>query len=118
MPVAFLRRWVVRQAGTGRDQAADDHVFLQAAQGIAGAADTASVSTRVVSWNEAAEMNDSVASEALVMPSSRARPADRFALGGQAAFVLDPRWRSACSPARNLLSPESVISTFCAASGG
>jgi hypothetical protein len=30
----------------------------------------ASVSTRVVSWNEAAEMNDSVASEALVMPSS------------------------------------------------
>jgi hypothetical protein len=30
----------------------------------------ASVSTRVVSWNEAAEMNDSVASDALVMPSS------------------------------------------------
>ena len=30
----------------------------------------ASVSTRVVSWNEAAEMKDSVASDALVMPSS------------------------------------------------
>ena len=30
----------------------------------------ASVSTRVVSWNEAAEMNESVDSEALVMPSS------------------------------------------------
>ena len=30
----------------------------------------ASVSTRVVSWKEAAEMNDSVASDALVMPSS------------------------------------------------
>ena len=30
----------------------------------------ASVSTRVVSWNEAAEMNDSVASDAFVMPSS------------------------------------------------
>jgi hypothetical protein len=30
----------------------------------------ASVSTRVVSWKDAAEMNDSVASEALVMPSS------------------------------------------------
>src|SRR5437867_390191 len=29
----------------------------------------ASVSTRVVSWNEAAEMNDSVDSDALVMPS-------------------------------------------------
>ena len=31
----------------------------------------ASVSTRVVSWNEAAEMNESVDSEAFVMPSSR-----------------------------------------------
>ena len=31
----------------------------------------ASVSTRVVSWNDAAEMNESVDSEALVMPSSR-----------------------------------------------
>src|SRR5213075_1823484 len=30
----------------------------------------ASVSTRVVSWNEAAEMNESVESEALVIPSS------------------------------------------------
>ena len=30
----------------------------------------ASVSTRVVSWNDAAEMNESVDSEALVMPSS------------------------------------------------
>src|SRR5438093_5085845 len=30
---------------------------------------SASVSARVVSWNEAAEMNDSVDSDALVMPS-------------------------------------------------
>jgi len=30
----------------------------------------ASVSTRVVSWNDAAEMNESVESDALVMPSS------------------------------------------------
>jgi hypothetical protein len=30
----------------------------------------ASVSTRVVSWNEAAEMTESVESDALVMPSS------------------------------------------------
>jgi hypothetical protein len=30
----------------------------------------ASVSTRVVSWKEAAEMNESVDSDALVMPSS------------------------------------------------
>ena len=31
----------------------------------------ASVNTRVVSWNEAADTKDSVASDALVMPSSR-----------------------------------------------
>ena len=34
----------------------------------------ASVSTRVVSWKEAAESHDSVASEALVMPISTGRP--------------------------------------------
>ena len=34
----------------------------------------ASVSTRVVSWKEAAESHDSVASEALVMPMSSGRP--------------------------------------------
>ena len=34
----------------------------------------ASVNTRVVSWNEAAEMNESVDSEALVIPSSSGRP--------------------------------------------
>ena len=34
----------------------------------------ASVSTRVVSWKEAAESHESVASEALVMPISSGRP--------------------------------------------
>ena len=34
----------------------------------------ACVSTRVVSWNEAAEMNERVCSEALVMPSSTGLP--------------------------------------------
>src|SRR3546814_10493169 len=34
----------------------------------------ASVSTRVVSWNDAAEMNDRVWSEALVIPSSTGLP--------------------------------------------
>src|SRR5438093_5190617 len=34
----------------------------------------ASVRTRVVSWNDAAEMNESVESEAFVMPSSSGRP--------------------------------------------
>jgi hypothetical protein len=32
------------------------------------------VSTRVVSWNEAAEMNDRVCSDALVMPSRIGSP--------------------------------------------
>jgi len=34
----------------------------------------ASVSTLVVSWNDEAEMNDSVDSDALVMPRSRGSP--------------------------------------------
>ena len=34
----------------------------------------ASVSTRVVSWNEAADSHDSVASDALVIPISSGRP--------------------------------------------
>ena len=45
-------------AGTGGDEAADDDVLLEAAQVI-----HASVSTRVVSWKEAAEMKESVESE-------------------------------------------------------
>ena len=34
----------------------------------------ASVSTRVVSWNDAAQMNDSVESDAFVIPSNSGRP--------------------------------------------
>jgi len=34
----------------------------------------ASVRTRVVSWNDAAEMNESVESDAFVIPSSSGRP--------------------------------------------
>src|SRR4030095_4884247 len=41
----------------------------------------ASVSTLVVSWKEAAEMNDSVDSEALVMPSSSGSAAGAGARG-------------------------------------
>ena len=43
------------------------------------------MSTRVVSWNDAAEMNDSVESDALVMPSSSGRP-----VAGLAALRDDP----------------------------
>ena len=55
------------QASRGRDQLADDHVLLQAHEAVARPG-AASVSTLVVSWKEAAERNDSVASEALVIP--------------------------------------------------
>ena len=48
----------------------------------------ASVSTRVVSWNDAAEMNESVESDALVMPSSSGRPVAGLAVCGQDALVL------------------------------
>ena len=58
------------EAGPGRHQVAEDHVLLEADQVVGLAGEAASVSTLVVSWKEAAEMNDSDCSEALVMPSS------------------------------------------------
>ena len=60
----------------------------------------ASVSTRVVSWNDAAEMNESVDSEALVMPRSMCSycapslPASFITL----SFSSSRSDRSACSP--------------------
>ena len=50
-------------AGTGRDETTDDDVFLQPFQRIGSCrATAASVSTLVVSWNDAAEMNERVCS--------------------------------------------------------
>src|SRR6056297_1961190 len=73
----------------------------------------ASVSTRVVSWKEAAEMNDSVASEALVMPSrTRWNTAGRSPSLSSFRFSSITCTASSCSPCRNLLSPESRISTL------
>jgi hypothetical protein len=46
------------------------------------------VSTRVVSWNEAAEMNDRVCSEALVMPSRIGSPLAGAALGDRLLVLL------------------------------
>ena len=48
----------------------------------------ASVSTRVVSWNDAAEMNESVESDAFVMPSSSGRPVAGRSAVDQHALVL------------------------------
>src|SRR6187401_1139407 len=58
------------ESRSGRNQVAHDHVFLEAAQPVDFARVAASVRTRVVSWNEAAEIKLSVSNEAFVIPSS------------------------------------------------
>src|SRR4030095_4481628 len=58
----------------------------------------ASVSTRVVSWNEAAHSHDSVARDALVIPMSTGRPAAGCAPSRLARDVSPPR----PSPARGV----------------
>src|SRR5208283_3870462 len=71
----------------------------------------ASVSTRVVSWNDAAEMNESVESEAFVMPRSSGRP-----VAGLPPSLITRSFSSrnanlsSCSSSRNRVSPTS--STF------
>src|SRR5207237_63335 len=68
----------------------------------------ASVRTRVVSWNDAAEMNESVESEAFVMPSSSGRP-----VAGRPPSLMTRSFSSAnanlstCSSRRNFVSPTS-----------
>jgi hypothetical protein len=73
----------------------------------------ASVSTRVVSWNEAAEMKLSVDSEARVMPSRigrlvAGRPPDSITL----RFSSSKRKRSTCSATMNSESPTSSTMTL------
>ncbi len=65
----------------------------------------------MVSWNDAAEMNESVESDAFVIPSSRGRPL--AGLPPSSSTRLFSRWkrkRSTCSPTTNSVSPTS--STF------
>ena len=50
----------------------------------------ASVSTRVVSWKDAAEMNDSVDNDAFVIPSSSGTAGRRLQVLGGHALVLRP----------------------------
>ena len=76
----------------------------------------ASVSTRVVSWNEAAESQESVASAALVIPMrmGRADAADSgFPLPSTTSAFFSPnRLRSTSSPGRNSVSPGSMMCTL------
>jgi hypothetical protein len=69
----------------------------------------ASVSTRVVSWNDAAEMNESVESDAFVIPSSTGRPvagrppaAITPAVGDLEPRAVDDRVALAVAPLRVL----------------
>src|SRR5881398_1904926 len=74
----------------------------------------ASVSTRVVSWNDAAEMNDCVVRLALVIPRSSGS-----LVGGlppfftTRSFASEKVCLSTFSPSRNSVSPGSTIFTFC-----
>ena len=71
----------------------------------------ASVSTRVVSWNDAADSHDSVASEALVIPISTGRPAAGTPPSSTTPrFISSNRGRSTSSPGSRSVSPDS--STF------
>ena len=71
----------------------------------------ASVSTRVVSWKEAADSHDSVASDALVIPISTGRPdAGVPPSPTTARFSSSNRGRSTSSPGSSSVSPDS--STF------
>src|SRR4029450_10251494 len=72
----------------------------------------ASVSTRVVSWNDAAEMNESVESDAFVMPSSSGRPcAGRPPSPITRSFSSRNRNLSTCSSTRHSVSPTSSTLT-------
>ena len=69
----------------------------------------ASVSTRVVSWNEAAEMNERVCSEALVMPSSTGCAVAGFLPSAtERALTSSNSTLSICSPWIRSVSPEFV----------
>src|SRR5581483_3686668 len=72
----------------------------------------ASVSTLVVSWNDAAEMKLSVESDALVMPSSNGSAiAGSPPLSSTRAFSSSNRHFSTWSPTRKSVSPTSLIRT-------
>src|SRR6056297_189025 len=73
----------------------------------------ASVSTRVVSWKDAAEMKDRVCNDALVMPRRIGSPcAGRPPLEIAFSFAASNSALSTCSPFRSVVSPLSRISHF------
>ena len=72
----------------------------------------ASVSTRVVSWKEAADSHESVASDALVMPISSGRPSAGFLPSSTSSRLVSAKtFGSTRSPGRNSDSPGSCTTT-------
>ena len=72
----------------------------------------ASVSTLVVSWKDAADSHDSVASDALVMPISTGRPEAGVPPSATTwRFGASYDSRSTRSPASRLESPDSITVT-------
>src|SRR5690349_19325394 len=68
----------------------------------------ASVRTRVVSWKDAAEMNDCVVSDAFVMPSRSGSAVDGDSFFFFARSLMSRKTcLSTCSPSRNSVSPGS-----------
>ncbi len=72
----------------------------------------ASVNTRAVSWNDAADNHDSVANDAFVIPINSARPdAGRPPSATTRRFSASNRDRSTNSPGNNSASEESMTVT-------
>ncbi len=63
---------------TGRDKFTDDNIFLETDKWVNLALDSCICKNLVVSWNDAAERNDSVAREALVIPRSTGDAVAKF----------------------------------------
>ena len=73
----------------------------------------ASVRILVVSWNEAAEINDSVFNDAFVIPSNMySQVATWPPLAWTASFSFSNNWTSTNSPGNKFVSPASTILTF------
>ncbi len=116
-----LKVAVARQAGAGGDELADDDVLLQAHQVVHLALDGGLGQTFVVSWKEAADRKESVASDALVMPMSMWVAGAGWAAHrrrcGPTARWRPELMRSTIAPESSSVSPESSPGPY-ASSGG
>jgi hypothetical protein len=110
--LADLRALVGREAGAGRDQVTEDDVLLEADEVVPRPASAASVSTLVVSWKEAAEMNESTAGR---LGDAQEQ---RRGLGGLLLLLMSSLFSSGsgtCPPPRpagTSLSPGSSMCTL------